>query len=103
MPGAKIEVENVNLPGQITRVDAQKYADMKRAMLDVLPNTSPGLTGKEIVQQVKALLPAATFPGGKTAGWWAKTVQLDLEAKGLLVRTPSSPLRWHKTKDRSKA
>lgn len=96
MPGAKIEVENVNVPGQVTRVDAQKYADMKRAMFDILPSTAPGLTGKEIVRQVKPALPAATFPGGNTAGWWAKTVQLDLEAKGLLVRTRSSPLRWHK-------
>ncbi|WP_394727903.1 DUF6958 family protein [Altererythrobacter sp. GH1-8] len=32
---------------------------------------------------------------GKTSGWWAKTVQLDLEAKGKLVREETKPLRWH--------
>ena len=30
------------------------------------------------------------------AGWWAKAVQLDLEAKGTLVREPAKPLRWHR-------
>ncbi|MFK7965697.1 MAG: hypothetical protein AB8C46_17175 [Burkholderiaceae bacterium] len=98
MPNDKIEIENVNVPGQVSRVDALKYADMKQAMLRVLPNKSPGLTGTEIVAQVKPHLPEATFPGGKTSGWWAKTVQLDLEAKGLLVRTQTSPLRWHRAK-----
>jgi hypothetical protein len=29
-------------------------------------------------------LPQNLFPGGAKAGWWAKTVQLDLEARGLL-------------------
>ena len=29
--------------------------------------------------------------------WWVKTVQLDLEAKGLIVRrTDGSPTRWHR-------
>ena len=98
MPSDKVEIENVNVPGQITRVDAQKYAHMKQAMLRVLPTKAPGLTGKEIVAQVKPHLPSSTFPGGKTSGWWAKTVQLDLEAKGVLVRTQTSPLRWHRAK-----
>lgn len=28
---------------------------------------------------------------------WAKTVQLDLEAKKMLVREDVKPLRWHRT------
>lgn len=28
---------------------------------------------------------------------WAKTVQLDLEAKKMLVREGVKPLRWHRT------
>jgi Family of unknown function (DUF6958) len=31
------------------------------------------------------------------AGWWAKTVQLDLEAKGTIARAKAKPLRLHKT------
>jgi len=75
----KTIVENVNVPGSSTRVNAAKYAAMKRAF------------------EVKAHLPEDLFPQGKTSGWWAKTVQLDLEAKGIVTREKSKPLRWHKT------
>jgi hypothetical protein len=36
------------------------------------------------------------YPGGAKAGWWAKMVQLDLEAKGARVREPSKLLRWYR-------
>jgi len=93
----KIEVENVNVPGKSSYVNAAKYAAMKRAFMDVLPSHAPGLTQKEIQQQVKPLLPNDCFPEGATSGWWAKTVQLDLEAKGKVTRELSKPLRWHKS------
>lgn len=93
----KIEVENVNVPGHVTRVDEAKYVAMKQAMLKLLPTTSPGLTQSEIRQGVVPLLDQALFPGGAKAGWWAKTVQLDLEAKRQLVREPTKPLRWYKS------
>ena len=92
----KIEVENINVPGQVTRVNAAKYAAMKVAFLKILPTQSPGLTQKEIQQQVKPHLPEDLFPQGKTSGWWAKTVQLDLEAKGSVMREKTKPLRWYK-------
>ncbi len=92
----KITVENVNHPGKTSRVDRAKYAAMKAAMLAVLPATAPGLNQAEIRTAVVPHLPEDLFPGGATAGWWAKTVQLDLEAKGELVREPSQPLRWHR-------
>ena len=92
----KIAVENVNVPGKTTNVDAEKYQAMKHAFLQVLPRKSPGLTQKEIVREVKAHLPADLFPGGRTAGWWAKTVQLDLEAKGQVEREQTKPLRWYR-------
>lgn len=93
----KTIVENVNVPGSSTRVNAAKYAAMKRAFLKILPDHSPGITQKEIQLEVKAHLPEDLFPQGKTSGWWAKTVQLDLEAKGIVTREKSKPLRWHKT------
>ncbi len=92
----KLEVENINVPGQVTRVNAAKYSAMKVALLHILPNQPPGLTQKEIQQQVKPHLPDDLFPQGQTSGWWAKTVQLDLEAKGSVVREKTKPLRWHK-------
>ena len=94
--GERIEVENVNVPGRTSRVDAAKYRTMREAVLALLPNAAPGLTQAEIREGVVPYLDAALFPGGAKAGWWAKTVQLDLEAKGRVVREPSRPLRWHR-------
>ena len=96
-PSDKIAVENINVPGKTTNVDAAKYAAMKKVFLKVMPKKSPGLTQKEIQEAVKEHLPDDLFPKGATSGWWAKTVQLDLEAKGVVVREDSKPLRWYKT------
>lgn len=93
----KIVIENINTPGRTTRVDAARYATMRDALLTVLPNEAPGLTQAETREAVVPHLDAALFPGGAKAGWWAKTVQLDLEAKGVIVREATKPLRWHKT------
>jgi hypothetical protein len=92
----KIEIGNVNHPGQVKRVDAAMYKAMKRAFLNVLPKTSPGLTLAEVQDRLIAHLPEDLFPGGAKAGWWAKTVQLDLEAKGVVTREKTKPLRLRK-------
>ncbi|MBT8419180.1 MAG: hypothetical protein KJO42_17220 [Silicimonas sp.] len=88
----KIEVENVNIPGQVTRVDADKYRAMKDAMLKVVSDAP--MSAAEIKEAASSHLPDDLFPGGATSGWWAKCVQLDLEAKGVLVRHQTKPLRW---------
>ena len=92
----KIELENVNHPGLITPVDAEMYEAMKRAFLKTLPKRSPGLTVAEIQERVIAHLPKKLFPGGAKAGWWTKAVQLDLEAKGIVTREKTRPLRLRK-------
>jgi len=91
-----IEVENVNHPGRVKRLQADMYEAMRRAFLKILPKTSPGLTAEEIQERVIAHLPEELFPGGAKAGWWTKTVQLDLEAKGVVVREKTKPLRFRK-------
>jgi hypothetical protein len=91
----RITVENVNVPGRTSRVNAAKYQAMKQAMLKVLPTEEPGLTQTQIREAVIPYLPEDLFPGGSTSGWWAKTVQLDLEAKGTVIRETVKPLRWH--------
>jgi hypothetical protein len=62
----------------------------------VLPNTSPGLTEAEVRERLIDHLPEKLFPEGAKAGWWSKTVQLDLEAKGLVAREKTRPLRLRK-------
>lgn len=97
MVGDKIEVENVNTPGRVTRVDRAKYEAMKAAFLTVLPHGAPGLSAADALAALKPHLPEALFPGGATSGWWMKTVQLDLEAKQLVSRAQTKPLTFFRT------
>jgi hypothetical protein len=94
--GERITVENVNVPGHTTRLDAPMYRAMQAALLTVLPSKEPGLTQDEMRRAVVPHLPKSLFPGGAKAGWWAKSVQLDLEAKGVIAREATKPLRWHR-------
>ena len=95
-----IQVENINVPGYVTTVKANMYRAMRVAMLKVMPDHAPGLTQMEIREAVlDHYLPEDLYPGGAKAAWWAKTVQLDLEAKGVLGREPGRPLRWHRNDD----
>ena len=92
-------VENRNVPGYTHLVDAKKYAAMKKALLKILPKGRPGITQQEMFATVLAHLPEDEFPGGAKAEWWAKTVQLDLEAKGIVDRdTKAKPLKWYRVK-----
>ena len=94
----KITVENVNHPGKTERVNGEKYVAMRDAVLAVLSRQAEAVDYATIKQGVKPLLPESLFPGGATSGWWIKTVQLDLEAKGLVARTKDKPLRFYLTK-----
>jgi hypothetical protein len=92
--GAKrVEVQNVNHPGARRSVAAAPYLAMRRAMLEVLPRQAPGLTLVALARAIGPRLPPSIFPGGAKAGWWLKAVQLDLEAKRVIVRDGGSPLR----------
>jgi hypothetical protein len=94
--GERITVRNVNVPGYTARVDKLKYEAVKKAIMKALPKNGPGLTQAEMLAAVLAYLDEELFPGGAKAGWWAKTVQLDLEARGVLKREPTKPLRWRR-------
>jgi hypothetical protein len=89
----KIEIENFTSPNWRGRVDRAKYEAMRDALLAVLPTASPGLTIAEAKAALLPRLPEALFPGGAKAGWWFKAAQLDLEAKGVIGRENSKPLR----------
>ena len=92
----RVAVKNVNHAGSVKLVDAHMYEAMKRAYLAVLPASAPGLTIAEIHERLTSRLPQTLYPGGAKVGWWAKTVQLDLEARGIIKRVRTSPLRVHR-------
>lgn len=77
-------------------MDAAHYRAMREAVLAILPGAAPGLTQTETRAAVLGHLPDDLFPGGAKADWWSKAVQLDLEAKGVIVREATTPLRWHR-------
>jgi hypothetical protein len=93
---AKIKIENVLQPGKFYNVDAIMFEAMKSAMLQVIPSAPPGKTPAEIQQAVLPHLPPDLFPGGYKVGWWMKAVQLDQEAKRVLVRSEKPPVRLWK-------
>jgi hypothetical protein len=94
---ARVVVENINHPGKSRPVNAANYQAMRRTLLKVLPPRNPGFTQAEMFRAVLPHLPADLFPGGAKAGWWVKTVQLDLEAKRIIAREKTKPLRWHRS------
>ncbi len=97
--GAKVIVENVNVPGYTHAVDAAHYEGMKKTLLKVLPKVGPGLTQAEMWENAAKVADKKLFPDRGKVGWWMKSVQLDLEAKGVIVRDKSAkPLRWRRTK-----
>lgn len=93
----RVVVRNVNAPDHVRTLDGPKFRAMEKAMLKALPKRAPGLTQSEMFAAVKAHLPQDLFPGGAKAEWWAKSVQLDLEARGIVLRDPrAKPLRWRR-------
>lgn len=96
MSDGKIEIENINTPGKTSCVDQAKYQAMRQALLAILPTTSPGMTVAQAKEALLPRLPETLFPGGATAGWWLKAVQLDLEAKGIIRRAPVKPVHLYR-------
>lgn len=97
-PAKKVRVGTPNKAGAAWNVRADKYEAMKKALLKVVPRKGPGVTQQEMFDGVRPLVSEEQFPG-TTHGWWAKSVQLNLEKEGVLARDPKAkPLRWTRAK-----
>ena len=97
-PG-RVTIENVNHPGTSVhggRRHVPRHAG--RASRGAAAGR-PACRFDEMLDAVAPRLPDDLFPGGAKAGWWAKSVQLDLEAKGVIARESSTPLRWHRNEE----
>ena len=64
----KVEVENVNHPEHITRVDAVKYAAVKSALLAILSGQEQGLTQTKMMSMIKIQIDQTLFPNGVKPG-----------------------------------
>ena len=96
LTAGRTTVYNRNHPATSREVDAAMYRAMEQALMAAVPGSLPGITLDELQGQVIAKLPASLYPGGDKAGWWLKTVQLDLEFRGKLRRTKDRPLRLYR-------
>jgi hypothetical protein len=93
----KIEIESVTSPGRTVHVNRAKYTAMRDALLPILPGELPGMTVVEAKAALLDHLSQDLFPGGAKAGWWLKAVQLDLEAKGIIARSATKPVRLYRS------
>jgi hypothetical protein len=87
-----VQTLNVNAPGKTYPRNAAKYEAARKVFLKVIPRTGAGVTQSEMMALMKQALAGSDF--GSTVGWWTKTVQLDAEARGEVVRDGGKPLRW---------
>ncbi len=87
-----VQTPNVNAPGRTYPRNAAKYEAARKVFLKVMPRSGPGVTQAEMMALMKTALAGSDF--GTTVGWWTKTVQLDAEARGEVVRDGGKPLRW---------
>jgi hypothetical protein len=90
---ATAEIFNVLQPGKTYKVNVEKYEAARKAFLKFMPAKGPGLTQTEMSAAMRRALPVSEFPG-TTSSWWMKSVQLDAEARGDVVRDKGEPLRW---------
>ena len=96
---SKVAVLNFTSPdSKPVNVDAAKFHAAKAALVASAPSSPPGFKIADLQLNAKALLPQDLFPGGATAGWWFKCVQLDMEARGEMKRSATSPLHLWLTK-----
>lgn len=92
-----IQARNVNHPDHVENLKAEKYTVIREAMLAVLTRDE-WTSFTELEARVRDLLeekkvPKSLFPKPGSVRWYCKAVQLDLEARGDIVRQPKkSPL-----------
>ena len=94
---ASIRARNVNHPEHVESLKAEKYHIIREAMLASL-SKNEWTSFEDLEARIRAYLdekrtPPALFPKPGSVRWYAKAVQLDLEARGEIERQPrKSPL-----------
>ncbi len=83
-----MKTKNVNKGSRGFTVTAEKYERIRKAILASVPRDKEGVSFKEFVASVNGRVPKELFPKQGSVSWYAKVVQLDLEANGLIERIP---------------
>ena len=83
-----MKTRNANKGSGGFAVTREKYDPIRKAVLASVPRNKTGVSSKELVAAVSALVPEELFPKRGSVSWYTKVVQLDLEASGHLARIP---------------
>lgn len=84
---ARVDVLNPNTGRPDGTIAADRYEAMKEALLRVVPEDAEGVPFRGLADRVRPHLDPAVFEGA-SIDWYTTTVELDLEARGLLARVP---------------
>ncbi len=68
----------------------EKYEAVREAILAMLPASEDGMTWTELAERIAPRLPESLFRHRGTVRWYARAVQIDLEAGGVIERIPGS-------------
>lgn len=81
------------IPGKTNKlISLVKYTVIRENLLSILQNNE--LTHTELMEELYTRV-KDTFEGG--VQWYGETVKLDLEARGIIIRTNDKPQRYQLT------
>lgn len=81
------------IPGKTNKlISLDKYTVIRENLLSILQNNE--LTHTELMEELYTRV-KDTFEGG--VQWYGETVKLDLEARGIIIRTNDKPQRYRLT------
>lgn len=87
MSADRVELANPNTGRADGSIAAEKYREMKRAILKVVPRAAGGMPFAQLRDAVRPHLSDRVFAGASVS-WYATAVKLDLEARGVIERVP---------------
>ncbi|MBL8516732.1 MAG: hypothetical protein JNM76_07155 [Betaproteobacteria bacterium] len=94
VPGRDRVVCQTPTPGkQPVSIDAWKYEVVRDAVLAVLPVDGPGVRFQDLPGLIASQMAPDAIGQLGSLSWYATTVKLDLEVRGLVRRLPGSPQR----------
>ena len=91
-----VQTRSISAGPGAARMSARRYKDVRAAILKVVPASARGIAFNDLPAAVAKVIPKE-FDG--SVSWYATTVKLDLEARGLIERIlGASPQRLRRAK-----
>lgn len=85
-----IKTRNMNKGLGGTRINAETYEAVKKAILAAVPGNREGIRFKDLPKEVPRRADKSLFPKKGSASWYTTVVKLDLETRGVIERSPGA-------------